>query len=33
MRGLGEKDADEAMPAADFQMPTDWSPDGRFVAL
>ena len=33
VRGLGEKDADEAMPAADFQMPTDWSPDGRFVAF
>ncbi len=32
VRGLGEKDAEEAMPTADFQMPTDWSPDGRFVA-
>jgi DNA-binding winged helix-turn-helix (wHTH) protein/WD40 repeat protein len=33
VRGLGEKDAEEAMPAADFQAPTDWSPDGRFVAF
>jgi Tol biopolymer transport system component len=33
VRGLEEKDAEEAMPAADFQMPTDWSPDGRFVAF
>jgi eukaryotic-like serine/threonine-protein kinase len=33
VRGLGEKDADEAMPAADFQMPADWSPDGRFLAF
>jgi Tol biopolymer transport system component/DNA-binding winged helix-turn-helix (wHTH) protein len=33
LRGLGEKDADEAMPAADFQAPADWSPDGRFVAF
>jgi hypothetical protein len=33
VRGLGEKDAEEAMPAADFQMPADWSPDGRFVAF
>ena len=32
VRGLGEKDLDEMMPAADFQMPADWSPDGRFVA-
>jgi hypothetical protein len=32
VRGLGEKDVEEAMPAADFQMPADWSPDGRFVA-
>jgi Tol biopolymer transport system component len=32
VRGLGEQDAEEAMPAADFQMPTDWSPDGRFLA-
>src|SRR5260370_24932209 len=33
VRGLGEKDPEEAMPAADFQLPTDWSPDGRFVAF
>ncbi len=33
VRGLGDKDADEEMPAADFQMPTDWSPDGRFIAF
>lgn len=33
MRGLREKDEEEAMPAADFQVPTDWSPDGRFVAF
>jgi len=33
VRGLEEKDAEEAMPAADFQMPADWSPDGRFVAF
>jgi Tol biopolymer transport system component/DNA-binding winged helix-turn-helix (wHTH) protein len=32
VRGLGEKDAEEGMPAGDFQMPTDWSPDGRFIA-
>src|SRR6202043_3487682 len=33
VRGLREKDAEEAMPAADFQLPADWSPDGRFVAF
>jgi Tol biopolymer transport system component/DNA-binding winged helix-turn-helix (wHTH) protein len=33
VRGLGEKDTEEAMPAADFQGPTDWSPDGRFIAF
>jgi Tol biopolymer transport system component len=33
VRGLGEKDAEEAMPAADFQAPADWSPDGRFIAF
>lgn len=32
VRGLGAQDAEQEMPAADFQMPTDWSPDGRFVA-
>src|SRR5207249_4284812 len=33
VRGLGEKDSEEVMPAADFQMPADWFPDGRFVAF
>src|SRR5262249_37305592 len=33
VRGLGEKETPEVMPAAEFQMPTDWSPDGRFVAF
>ena len=33
LRGLGESDAEEAMPGADFQLPTDWSPDGRFVVF
>jgi DNA-binding winged helix-turn-helix (wHTH) protein len=33
LRGLGQDDAEEAMPAADFQVPTDWSPDGRFLAF
>ena len=33
VRSLGEKDTEEAMPAGDFQMPMDWSPDGRFVAF
>jgi eukaryotic-like serine/threonine-protein kinase len=33
VRGLGEEDTEEAMPAADFQAPTDWSPDGRFVTF
>src|SRR4029079_13776753 len=32
-RGLGEKDTEEAMAAADFQVPTDWSPDGRFLVF
>jgi serine/threonine-protein kinase len=31
LRSLGESDREEAMPGADFQMPADWSPDGRFV--
>jgi Tol biopolymer transport system component len=30
-RGVGEKDQEEALPPGDFQLPTDWSPDGRFV--
>ncbi|HEY1215779.1 MAG TPA: hypothetical protein VGE93_19275, partial [Bryobacteraceae bacterium] len=33
LRGWGEKDAEQEMPAADFPMPTDWSPDGRFIAF
>jgi eukaryotic-like serine/threonine-protein kinase len=33
IRGLQEKDAEEVLPAADFQMPMDWSPDGRFIAF
>lgn len=32
VRGSIPADAEEAMPAADFQMPADWSPDGRFIA-
>jgi len=33
LRGVGENDTEETTPAGDFQMPTDWSPDGRFVAF
>jgi Tol biopolymer transport system component/DNA-binding winged helix-turn-helix (wHTH) protein len=33
VRGLGEKDADEALPEDYFQAPTDWSRDGRFIAF
>lgn len=33
IRGLQENDAEEILPAADFQMPMDWSPDGRFIAF
>lgn len=32
LRGLGVTETEQEMPPADFQMPTDWSPDGRFVA-
>jgi len=32
-RRSGPSDPEERRPAADFQMPTDWSPDGRFVAF
>jgi Tol biopolymer transport system component/DNA-binding winged helix-turn-helix (wHTH) protein len=32
LRGLGVKETEQEMPAADFQMPADWSPDGRFLA-
>ena len=33
LRGLGEKDADEPLPEEYFQVPNDWSPDGRFLAF
>jgi len=33
IRGLGEKDTEESMKSPDFQMPSDWSPDGRFIAF
>ncbi len=33
LRGIGEKDAEEALPTSHFQIPTDWSRDGRFVAF
>jgi Tol biopolymer transport system component len=33
VRGLGENDTEESTPANDFQMPADWSPDGRFIAF
>jgi DNA-binding winged helix-turn-helix (wHTH) protein len=33
VRSLQENNIGEAMPAADFQLPTDWSSDGRFVAF
>jgi Tol biopolymer transport system component len=33
LRGLGELDAEETTPAADFQIPLDWSSDGRFIAF
>ena len=32
VRGSEASDAEETMPAADFQVPADWSPDGRFIA-
>lgn len=31
IRGLGEQDKEVSLPAAPFQLPTDWSRDGRFV--
>jgi Tol biopolymer transport system component len=31
LRSLEGQEAEEALPRAGFQMPTDWSPDGRFV--
>jgi Tol biopolymer transport system component/DNA-binding winged helix-turn-helix (wHTH) protein len=33
LRGVGVADAEESAPPSGFQEPTDWSPDGRFVAL
>lgn len=33
MRGLESQDQEEAVVSGGFQMPTDWSPDGRFVAF
>src|SRR4051812_16352400 len=33
MRGVAELDGEETTPAADFQIPLDWSSDGRFVAF
>ena len=33
LRGLGELDAEEPLPAAGFRIPLDWSPDGRFIAF
>jgi Tol biopolymer transport system component len=32
LRSLEGQETEEPLPRADFQMPTDWSPDGRFVA-
>jgi hypothetical protein len=32
LHGLGEQDADEALPPEYFQEPTDWSRDGKFIA-
>ncbi len=33
IRGAGENDAEEALAPGGFQMPTDWSPDGRFIVF
>ena len=33
LRGVGPSDAEEALAPGQFQMPTDWSPDGRFIAF
>ncbi len=33
LRGLGDQDADEPLPADYFQIPRDWSRDGRFLAF
>ncbi|MBZ5622323.1 MAG: winged helix-turn-helix domain-containing protein [Acidobacteriia bacterium] len=31
VRGLAEQDREEPLPSTDFQLPIDWSRDGRFV--
>jgi eukaryotic-like serine/threonine-protein kinase len=31
VRGLADQDREEALPSADFQLPTDWSRKGRFA--
>jgi eukaryotic-like serine/threonine-protein kinase len=33
IRGLGENDTEEALALTGFQMPSDWSPDGRFIVF
>jgi Tol biopolymer transport system component len=33
VRGLGESDKEDPLPEADFQVPRDWSPNGRFLAF
>jgi len=33
VRGIGENDVSEPLPESYFQIPTDWSPDGRFIAF
>ena len=33
VRGLGEQDADEQLPEDYFQLSSDWSRDGRFIAF
>ena len=32
MRGLGDQDREEALPEGYYHLPSDWSPDGRFLA-
>jgi len=31
IKGLAEQDREESLPSAEFQLPTEWSRDGRFV--
>ncbi len=33
IRGVGENDPEEDLAPSGFQMPTDWSPDGRFIVF